>query len=529
MAASSQAPAAPGSIADTAARLEVWAQHAPRGLARVRFDSEFARLAVVRLLADRLGVEEIPVHEIALPPRRSPAETVRTLIDRLSGLEPGVASISGFATAFPVDGLVDFLRVLNFSRERLADFPLRQIWWLPDGLLDAFLRVAPDLNSWFLVRLDLDEDVPPEGPDTARFETSNDDRPRIGSAEDASRQATARLDRVRNAIAAQAAPGAILALAASAAQAIRDVQPPRRVRELGDELFALVSPIIETTGLVEATDLAIVLDLAMLFQFLDRWSAAAAAYARALELSRESGDRAGEGQTLNNLGNVYLSQRRWAEAFAAFEAVLAIRRASGDRVGESQTLNNLGIVYQSQGRWAEAIDTFQAALAIRREFGNRVGEDHTLNNLGGVYQSQGRWAEAIDTFQAALAIRREFGNRVGEGHTLNNLGVVYQCQGRLAEAIVAFEADLAICRESGDRLGEGLTLGNLALLWEAQGKTTEAVSFARQAVAALEATEAVDALQEARGTLARLEAGEGDGPRMETRARKGRGKGTTRR
>ena len=63
----------------------------------------------------------------------------------------------------------------------------------------------------------------------------------------------------------------------------------------------------------------------------------------------------------------------------------------GDRAGEVETLNNIGGVYDSQGRYAEALETYQEALAIMQEVGNRAGEGGTLNNIGLNLDSQGRY------------------------------------------------------------------------------------------------------------------------------------------
>ncbi len=71
------------------------------------------------------------------------------MLSQLRTLEPGVVSISGFPSAFPHD---DDFYPLNANRENFAETPHRQIWWMPVSFTDRFLRLAPDLNSWFLIR-----------------------------------------------------------------------------------------------------------------------------------------------------------------------------------------------------------------------------------------------------------------------------------------------------------------------------------------------------------------------------------------
>ena len=59
-----------------------------------------------------------------------------------------------------------------------------------------------------------------------------------------------------------------------------------------------------------------------------------------------------------------------------------ILREVGDRAGEGTTLNNIGEVYRALGDNRRALETYEQALAIWREVGNRAGEGGTLNNIG---------------------------------------------------------------------------------------------------------------------------------------------------
>ena len=124
----------------------------------MEFDSEPARLQAVESLRLALAEAGLPLHEISLPTGRRPSQLVRELIGQLSAISDGVVSITGFASAFSdPNSLQDALQVLNFNRELLAQPALRQIWWMPTGFAEAFIRAVQDLDSWFLVRLHLKE------------------------------------------------------------------------------------------------------------------------------------------------------------------------------------------------------------------------------------------------------------------------------------------------------------------------------------------------------------------------------------
>jgi len=121
-----------------------------------------------------------------------------------------------------------------------------------------------------------------------------------------------------------------------------------------------------------------------------------------LQIKRAIGDVHGEGQSLNNLGNVYRSQGKWNEAIACYEQSLQIQRAIGDVQGEGATLTNLGLVYKSQGKWNEAIDCYEQSLQIKRAIGDIQGEGQSLANLGMVHKLQKHLDQAIPLWREAL-------------------------------------------------------------------------------------------------------------------------------
>jgi len=57
--------------------------------------------------------------------------------------------------------LIDSFSALNLRREKLLQTPLIQLWWIADRLSPLAENAAPDLCSWFKIRLVLNE-LPPE-------------------------------------------------------------------------------------------------------------------------------------------------------------------------------------------------------------------------------------------------------------------------------------------------------------------------------------------------------------------------------
>jgi tetratricopeptide (TPR) repeat protein len=119
------------------------------------------------------------------------------------------------------------------------------------------------------------------------------------------------------------------------------------------------------------------------------------------------GHQQGEGNSLNNLGNVALNQGDYGAAKGHFEQSLAIRREIGDRWGEGNSLSNLGRVVWNQGNYGTAKEYFEQSLAIRREIGDRLEEGNSLNDLGSAALALANLPLAETYYQQALTIHQE--------------------------------------------------------------------------------------------------------------------------
>ncbi|MCA2618359.1 MAG: tetratricopeptide repeat protein, partial [Microcystis sp. M110S1] len=223
--------------------------------------------------------------------------------------------------------------------------------------------------------------------------------------------------------------------------------------------------------------------LGNVYNSLGEYQKAIEFHQQSLAITREIGDRGGEGKSYNNLGNVYHSLGEYQKAIEFHQQSLAITREIGDRGGEGNSYNNLGAVYYSLGEYQKAIEFDQQSLAITREIGDRGGEGKSYNNLGAVYYSLGEYQKAIEFDQQSLAITREIGDRGGEGNSYNNLGAVYDSLGEYQKAIEFYQQSLAIKREIGDRGGEGNSYNNLGAVYYSLGEYQKAIEFYQQSLA----------------------------------------------
>ena len=191
---------------------------------------------------------------------------------------------------------------------------------------------------------------------------------------------------------------------------------------------------------------------------------------KALAISTEIGDRAGEGRLHGKLGNVFRSLGEYVKAEEYYEKALAISTEIGDRAGEGTWYGNLGNVFRSLGEYVKAKEYYEKALAISTEIGDRAVEGRLYGNLGNVFHSQHGLVtvegtlnvfhslgdvKAKEYHEKALAISTEIGDRAVEGTLYGNLGSVFHSLGEYVKAKEYHEKALAIGTEIGDRAGEG--------------------------------------------------------------------------
>lgn len=511
MVGSAEADDNQGSVEAVCQRLALWAKREGSGLARVEYASEFSRQTVLQQLA----AEGIDCAEIELPVCETAAEAITALRQSLMSASESatkVVSISGFSKAFQSQAsLADSLRTLNFNREPLTAFPLRQIWWMTPVLLDTALHAMPDMHGWFNPQLTLTQVVqtPESTPSTFALLKQSGEQLLQSNLEDARQRSRRLLDELETARTSGAEALALVttyllpameAIAETSGRLLRGLT--RQYADLLQRFYDMTSTEVlsalsgkrgfEEQGISLARNLD---KLVIVFYAQGLYAEAERLCIRALALKKsELGDHHPETLlTLNNLAALYSAQGRYDEAEPLYHQALNIRRAElGDRHPDTAaSLNNLATLYSAQGRYGEAEPLYHQALDIRRtELGDRHPETATsLNNLAEMYRSQGRYSEAEPLYQQALDIRR---TELGDRHpttaiSLNNLASLYESQGFYAKAEPLFQQALDIRRtELGDRHPDtAISLNNLAGLYESQARYSEAEPLFREAMIVL--------------------------------------------
>ncbi|MBY0508360.1 MAG: tetratricopeptide repeat protein, partial [Bryobacteraceae bacterium] len=127
-------------------------------------------------------------------------------------------------------------------------------------------------------------------------------------------------------------------------------------------------------------------------------------------------------------------------AFDLYQQALPLYQQIGDRLGEANCRQALGDVARMQARYADAFDLYQQALPLFQQIGARLGEANCRRSLGDVARMQKRYADAFDLYQQALPVHKQIGDRLGEANCLYSMGELAVAQGATTARQLFLEA-----------------------------------------------------------------------------------------
>ena len=218
-------------------------------------------------------------------------------------------------------------------------------------------------------------------------------------------------------------------------------------------------------------------NLGNVYHALGQFQTAIEYHQRHLEIANEAGDKAGEGGSYSNLGNAYDALGQFQTAIEYHQRHLEIAKEVGDKAGEGRSYGNLGNAYHGLGQFQTAIEYHQRRLEIAKEVGDKAGEGRSYGNFGNAYYGLGQFQTAIEYHQRHLEIAKEVGDKAGEGRSYGNFGNAYYGLGQFQTAIEYHQRHLEIAKEVGDKAGEGRSYGNLGNAYQGLGQFKTAIQY----------------------------------------------------
>jgi tetratricopeptide (TPR) repeat protein len=139
---------------------------------------------------------------------------------------------------------------------------------------------------------------------------------------------------------------------------------------------------------------------------LAEYPQARARYDAALPIYQEIGDRLGEANCIQRLGDVHVQLAEYPQARARYDAALPIYQEIGDRLGEANTYTKMGDLCAKQKEWSEARRWFETASPIYRDINSPHWQTYLALQLGKVYIELNQEDLAIDTLENGAALAR---------------------------------------------------------------------------------------------------------------------------
>lgn len=162
------------------------------------------------------------------------------------------------------------------------------------------------------------------------------------------------------------------------------------------------------------------------------------AWQEAIEIYSRLGNAAVVEDLRESLIAVLISDRRFEGAESLIQQQLLSAQDNNDVAGQIDSLNNLGTVYIQQGKIIQAQRIFAEALELAREDTDIAGLGLTLSNLGLAAWRLNDLDSARTYYEAATNYRLQANDDVGLAHSSNSLGQIYQQLGEDGKALGAY-------------------------------------------------------------------------------------------
>lgn len=187
--------------------------------------------------------------------------------------------------------------------------------------------------------------------------------------------------------------------------------------------------------------------------------------------------------TLTLCGRVHIRRDENRLAVPFLQDALALSSKLHYRAGEAESLAQLGSAYSELSKPDEAQQNTDRALAIWQELQNKRGEARTLLTQADIYTLADKAEEATTALKRAESIWRELDDSVSLATTLIRLGFLSMRQGQWQTALVPlYEAQALLTDKQGEPFLAGQLAMSFGVVYEAYGQLETAHRYYRESL-----------------------------------------------
>ena len=184
----------------------------------------------------------------------------------------------------------------------------------------------------------------------------------------------------------------------------------------------------------------------------------------------------------NRIGILYQNKHENQKANAYFLKALEISKQIGDKKGESDVISNIGISYSDMGEYSKALDNYLEALKIRKKLKDPNLVSSSLMSIGNIYYLQFKFDKALEFYEAIIKDTINHPEQYFFAEALNNAGLSYVQLKNYAMAKIYYNKTLEIDKQIGDRQGVAIVYSNMGSVANLEGDFDKALEFLKLAV-----------------------------------------------
>lgn len=148
-------------------------------------------------------------------------------------------------------------------------------------------------------------------------------------------------------------------------------------------------------------------------------------YLISLKISREVGDRRGEGYCLGGIGVIYYNQKKYKMALKYLFQSKELWAQIGDRKYLTNTIYNIGMTYNDKGNSGKALNEyFLPVLETCIAYNDKYGLAHVYLNCANIYVKFKKYDCALDFATKGVALATEIGYTEGVEYGNKLLAVI---------------------------------------------------------------------------------------------------------
>jgi tetratricopeptide (TPR) repeat protein len=192
---------------------------------------------------------------------------------------------------------------------------------------------------------------------------------------------------------------------------------------------------------------------------------------------------------LVRLGDLALERGDLDDAQARFSAAIPAYRSILDKFGEATVLKSLAELAAQRSNYDDARKLFQEALALFEVVGDKSASALCRKGIADAAFQQHEHEDARAIYEDIGPVFEELGDRASQTECLHNLGDIAFARGQHTAASSFYQKELPLLKALGDKLGEGACMAALADVALAMSEVEDAQAYYHAALPLLRAVD----------------------------------------